>query len=142
MAQHSSTGGLPVSVFAKQGVLSKQDTTSSTSPKTSKDPSFENLDLRMNDAGIGWGIILSLTSFFNQGAFSLCPLAFANAINPYKRDPPVQIPCAGAQEFMQQQAPQFVPPPPGAAPAAPGQVPVWQQQQQDGGPPEALITRG
>ncbi|CAJ1340438.1 unnamed protein product [Effrenium voratum] len=42
------------------------------------------------------------------------------------------------QEFMQQQAPQFVPPPPGAAPAAPGQVPVWQQQQQDGGPPEAV----
>ena len=33
------------------------------------------------------------------------------------------------QEYMQQQAPQFVPPPPTQAGAAPGQIPVWLQQQ-------------
>lgn len=39
------------------------------------------------------------------------------------------------QEFMQQQAPQFMPPPP-AAGGGPSQVPVWQQQAEQGGPPE------
>lgn len=44
------------------------------------------------------------------------------------------------QEFMQQQAPQFMPPPPAAAPGQP-QVPVWQQQSEQGGPPEAAVAK-
>mmetsp|Transcript_17190 Transcript_17190/g.21145 ORF Transcript_17190/g.21145 Transcript_17190/m.21145 type:complete len:154 (-) Transcript_17190:50-511(-) len=48
-------------------------------------------------------------------------------------------PIATFQEFMQQQAPQFMPPPPGAASGQP-QVPVWQQQQVDG-PPEAAVAK-
>lgn len=44
------------------------------------------------------------------------------------------------QEFMQQQAPQFMPPPP--VPGAGGaQVPVWQQAQDAGGPPEAAVSK-
>jgi len=45
------------------------------------------------------------------------------------------------QEYMQQQAPQFVPPPPTQAGAAPGQIPVWLQQQGQDAPPEAAVAK-
>jgi len=45
------------------------------------------------------------------------------------------------KEYLQQQAPQFVPPPPTQQGAAPGQVPVWLQQQGQDGPPEAAVAK-